>query len=158
MKILMVCLGNICRSPMAEGIMKNIIDERGLNWKVDSAGTGSWHTGEMPDARARSMASQRGIDISGQRARQVTSGDFDDYDLILAMDRSNLHDLQSLARDNRASEKVRAITDFAPDCGYSGVPDPYYDGSFEEVFGLLEKVCRAAVDEILNQKDSLDSQ
>ena len=144
MKILMVCLGNICRSPMAEGILSRLAEEEGLNWVVDSAGTGSWHIGEPPDRRAINTCALKGLDISGQRARQVRSRDLDEFDLILAMDRSNLRDLIQMARSTDRSNKIVAITSFGND--HAEVPDPYYDGRFEEVYEILTPLCRQVIE------------
>src|ERR1700748_3584586 len=99
MKILMVCLGNICRSPLAEGIMQHLADKEGLNWHVDSAGTGNWHIGEGPDHRSVRTAKQHGIDISRQVCRLFTPADFDDFDHILVMDKSNLSNVLAMARN-----------------------------------------------------------
>ena len=112
MKILMVCLGNICRSPLAEGILKNKLLERGLDWTVDSAGTGFWHIGEPPDPRSVSTAKKYGLDISRQRARQIRPADLKEYDLILAMDSSNYQDILRLADNGRQKSKVEMILNY----------------------------------------------
>ncbi len=142
-RLLFVCLGNICRSPLAEGVFGHLAAEAGVadRFELDSAGTGSWHVGDPPDARARRAAAARGIDISGQRARQVGPADFDRFDLILAMDRSNAEVLWRLAgrlgEDHAA--KVRLFMEFAPETGVGEVPDPYYGGAagFERVIDLI---------------------
>lgn len=159
-RLLFVCLGNICRSPTAEGVMRHVVSEAGMQDRVqlDSAGTGSWHIGSTPDPRARAAASARGVDLTGE-ARQVRSEDFEEFDLILAMDRANLRDLRALAASEEAEEKVRLLREFDP--GVVGgsqsegaedldVPDPYYGpgGGFEEVFDLVEAACRGLLDEI----------
>ena len=136
MRILFVCLGNICRSPTAEGVMRRLLEQEGLDWEVDSAGTGAWHVGNPPDARATAAAARRGIALDGA-ARQVRPADFERYDLILAADRSNLRDLLAIApRQHR--DKVRLLL------GDRDVPDPYYgaDGGFDEVLDLCEDACR----------------
>ncbi|RYE21192.1 MAG: low molecular weight phosphotyrosine protein phosphatase [Sphingobacteriales bacterium] len=136
MKILMVCLGNICRSPLAEGIMQHLADKNGLNWTVDSAGTGGWHVGRGPDRRSTHTAFKRGVDISGQVCRQFTTSDFDDFDLILVMDKSNLKDVLAKARNPQDAQKVKLLLTNAE------VPDPYYDdGLFNEVYDLIEEGC-----------------
>src|ERR1700687_5114089 len=107
MKILMVCLGNICRSPLAEGIMQHLANENGLDWHIDSAGTGNWHVGEGPDRRSTRTARKFGIDISGQVCRQFKVSDFDAFDQIFVMDKSNLSDVVALARNTDDVKKVK---------------------------------------------------
>ncbi|MEO6151437.1 MAG: low molecular weight protein-tyrosine-phosphatase [Mucilaginibacter sp.] len=119
MKILMVCLGNICRSPLAEGIMQHLADKHGLNWTVDSAGTGGWHVGNSPDRRSTRTALKRGVDISKQSCRQFKTNDFDEFDLILVMDKSNLKDVLSKTRNPQDAQKVKLLLNNAE------VPDPY---------------------------------
>jgi protein-tyrosine phosphatase len=137
MKILMVCLGNICRSPLAEGIMQYLADENGLGWDVDSAGTGSWHVGEGPDSRSTRAARNHGIDISKQVCRQFKRADFDAFDHIFVMDRNNLSDVLAMARNEEQAAKVKLLL------GDKVVPDPFYDDSqFEPVFELIEGGCK----------------
>ncbi len=144
MKILMVCLGNICRSPLAEGILKEKIRARDLDWEVDSAGTGGWHSGECPDPRSVKVARQHGIDISDQCARQLRAADFEEFDLLLAMDASNRHDILRLARTEAQREKVEMIMNFLKPGSDQDVPDPYWDDNgFEAVFQMLEGACEA---------------
>lgn len=145
MQILVVCLGNICRSPLGEGILKHKARVRGLNWVVDSAGTGGWHAGELPDHRSIKVARKYAIDITDQRARQLHVQDFERFDLILVMDRSNLKDVQRMAPHGAAREKVHLFLEYAH--GHAGeVPDPYYDDSaFEPVFQMLESACDAII-------------
>jgi protein-tyrosine phosphatase len=153
-RLLFVCLGNICRSPTAEGVMRALVTEAGAGdrFELDSAGTGAWHVGSPPDARASAAAGERGVELSG-RARQVRGGDFGEFDLILAMDRANLRDLRELAPDVEAREKVRMLREFDPASASSGdldVPDPYYgsgDG-FAEVFDLVRAACAGLLAEI----------
>ncbi|MCB1396191.1 MAG: low molecular weight phosphotyrosine protein phosphatase [Rhodobacter sp.] len=135
MRILMLCLGNICRSPTAEAVMRAKAAELGLAVEVDSAGTGGWHVGEPPDRRAQAAARSRGLDISGLRARQLSRADFRSFDLILAMDGTNLSDAARLApHDGRAR-----LTTFLDEAGLGGdVPDPYYTGQFDAVLDLIE--------------------
>lgn len=140
MKILMVCLGNICRSPLAEGILKQKIKEKNLSWKVDSAGTSGWHIGELPDSRSISTAKKHGIDILDQRSRQLIAADLEDFDLVLAMDTSNYNDILRLANKEQAP-KVQMILNYAHPKQNRAVPDPYYNDGFEHVYQLLEEAC-----------------
>ncbi|MEM7104067.1 MAG: low molecular weight protein-tyrosine-phosphatase [Bacteroidota bacterium] len=146
MKILMVCLGNICRSPLAEGIMQKMINDHNLPWEVDSAGTGAWHIGESPDPRSQKVAMQNGLDISHQRARQFHAGDFDTFDYIIVMDSSNYRNVSQLARNEADMEKVELIMNFVQPGYNQAVPDPYYaqDG-FGEVYEMLIEACDAFI-------------
>lgn len=139
--VLFVCLGNICRSPTAEGVFCHRLQQAGFadRVRVDSAGTGAWHVGKAPDERARHAAGSRGYDLSRLRARQVRAQDFEDFDLILAMDQSNLHDLQSLCPEEY-QHKIRLLLDYADGVAEREVPDPYYgDGDgFQRVLDLVE--------------------
>lgn len=152
MRILFVCLGNICRSPMAEGVMKAVLAERGVDdWTVDSAGTGRYHIGQLPDSRMRAAARRRGYELT-HRCRQVKESDFEDFDLIIGMDAQNVRDLLSLAPDPEAMKKVAPIGRWLDRAsGYDYVPDPYYEGQegFELVIDLLEGACRRIADEKL---------
>jgi len=141
MKILMVCLGNICRSPLAEGIMRQKIEERGLAWKVDSSGTSGWHEGNLPDRRSIEVARANGLDITNQRSRQINAQDLSSFDLILAMDSSNYNDILRLAVSDIQKEKVKLILNYLYPNENRGVPDPYYEGGFEKVYLMLEKSC-----------------
>jgi protein-tyrosine phosphatase len=160
-RVLFVCLGNICRSPTAEGTMRALVREAGLEDRIelDSAGTGSWHVGSAPDERATAAAAARGIALEGA-ARQVSVADFDDFNLMIAMDSANLSDLRDLAGDDRRREKVRLLREFEPAGGAHGqegrapgdldVPDPYYgpgDG-FERVLDMVEASCRGLLAQI----------
>jgi len=144
MNVLMVCLGNICRSPMAEGILQHLAEGAGLDWTVDSAGTSGWHIGDSPDRRAVRTCRKNGIDISGQRARQFRQNDFRDFDMILTMDEANLHDVVRLAQNDDDKNKINSIMDFASAKG-DVVPDPYYDDRFDEAFELIWSSCSAIV-------------
>ncbi len=151
-KILFVCTGNICRSPTAEGIMRRLIKERGLSNKimVDSAGTSGFHSGDAPDSRAVACAFEHGLDITMLRSRPLRAEDFAEFDLILAMDRLNLIDIEYRrphgdARYQRA--RVELILHYAPEYGQE-VPDPYYHNGFDKVFAMLETACRNLLAEL----------
>ena len=147
MKILMVCLGNICRSPLAEGILKSKINLLGLDWMVDSAGTGSWHVGERPDSRSVAVAKKYGIDITNQRARQFRTSDLQEFDLIFAMDSSNYQNILSHANSRDEEAKVEMIMNVIKPGYNQNVPDPYYDSDgFEQVFQMLDKACEKIIE------------
>jgi protein-tyrosine phosphatase len=153
-RILFVCLGTICRSPTAEGVMRELVREAGVEESIelDSAGTGGWHVGSPPDDRATETALTRGIVLEGA-ARQVRAEDFEDFYLILAMDSSNLHDLQEMAEDEQERTKVRLLREFDPaSAGLEDldVPDPYYGGSggFEDVLDIVQAACAGLLDEL----------
>lgn len=142
MKILMVCLGNICRSPLAHGVMENMAKEQGLNWEIDSAGTGGWHVGEQPDTRSIAVAKKYGLDISNQVCRKFNTRDFEIFDQILVMDFNNLEDVRSLAKSDSHYQKVSLFLKEGI------VPDPYYnDDQFDEVYQMIEKRCRKIIEE-----------
>lgn len=135
----MVCLGNICRSPLAEGILKHKVRQRGLAWTVDSAGTGHWHAGELPDPRSIAVARRHGIDITDQRARQFRPDDLERFDRIFVMDTQNHRDVLRLAQTDEHRAKVQLVLDLTHPGHERSVPDPYYDdGGFEEVFQMLD--------------------
>lgn len=139
----MVCLGNICRSPLAEGIMKARAAEAGLPWTVDSAGTGYWHTGELPDRRSIQVGRKYGIDITDQRARQFQPDDFDRFDRIFVMDVNNRRDVLILAKNEEHRSKVSLILGETHPGEDRSVPDPYYDDNgFEAVYEMLDEACR----------------
>lgn len=143
--ILFVCLGNICRSPAAEGVMLDIVSRAGAagRWLIDSAGTGDWHVGQLPDRRMRVHARNRGLELT-HRCRQVRESDFSDFDIIVAMDANNELDLRGLAPTDMAADKIVRMTDFASaGSHYDHVPDPYYEGAegFELVLDLLDDSC-----------------
>ena len=143
-RVLFVCLGNICRSPTAHGILREMARAEGRPLAVDSAGTGNWHEGARPDPRTRAVAQARGVDLSDLRARQVSAADFARFDLILAMDEANRRNLERL-RPAGAQTPVRLLLDYAPGPERE-VPDPYLGGGFDEVFTLVETACRALLD------------
>lgn len=145
-KILFVCLGNICRSPAAEGVMKSIVESEGADYRfeIDSAGTGNYHIGDLPDQRMRIHARRRGYDLT-HRCRQVRESDFDDFDIIVAMDSSNRENLRRIAPSLEAEKKIVMMADFSDMASrYDHIPDPYYEGAegFELVLDLLESACR----------------
>lgn len=138
----MVCLGNICRSPLAEGIMRHLAEKKGLDWEIDSAGTGSWHIGDPPDHRSVKEAHRQGIDISGLRGRQFQVKDFDTFDRIYVMDRSNYGDVLRKARDEADKAKVRFLLP-----NEAEVPDPWYDDAlFAPVYKLIYQACENIAD------------
>ena len=150
--VLFVCLGNICRSPLAEGVFRHLAAERGLSddFDVDSAGTGAWHVGEPPDSRSMEVATRHGVELDG-RARQVQSGDFSSFDLIVAMDRDNLRNLEAGHQAAHGAARVRLLRSWDPDAGKDlDVPDPYYDGGlgFDRVYDMVERSCRALLDDL----------
>jgi protein-tyrosine phosphatase len=147
MKILMVCLGNICRSPLAHGIMQHLVEAQGLDWEIDSAGTGDWHVGQCPDRRSIAVAKKYGIDISTQRAQQFQPSFFQKYDLILVMDRSNYRNVTRMAQLPDEVDKVRLFL------GAEEVPDPYYDDQlFEPVYQQVYARCETLLQELLAQE------
>jgi protein-tyrosine phosphatase len=174
-RLLFVCMGNICRSPTAEGVMRALVADAGLqdSIQLDSAGTGAWHVGSPPDERAAAVALPHAIVLDG-RARQVRREDFDDFDLLLAMDRSNLRELRQQARGEAERAKVRLLREFDPASGAQGacspagwiggknsvpegrvrddldVPDPYYGGAggFDKVFELVHAACEGLLEQI----------
>jgi len=144
-KILFVCLGNICRSPTADGVLRKLIADAGLEKRilVDSAGTGDWHIGHAPDPRTVKFAAKRGYDLSVLRARLVNVNDFDEFDYILAMDKSNLANLQKM-KPVHFTGHLGLFMDFAPHVGYQEVPDPYHGDTedFERVLDLVEETAK----------------
>lgn len=150
-KILMVCLGNICRSPLAEGILKSKLPESAF--LVDSAGTGAWHAGEQPDKRSIAVAKKHGIDLTDQRARQFKMADFEIFDYIYVMDKSNYDNVVKLATTTEAIQKVKLILNEPFPNTNQEVPDPYYGGDdgFENVFQLLDKAGNQIASKLLQK-------
>ncbi len=152
-RILFVCLGNICRSPAADGIMHSIVGSHhdDARWEIDSAGIGNWHAGQLPDKRMRVHASRRGLDLT-HHARQVRVSDFDDFDLIVGMDNNNIADLRQLAPSPEAMEKIVPMAHWVRTVAsrYDYIPDPYYEGAegFELVLDLLESGCQALYEDL----------
>lgn len=140
-KVLFVCLGNICRSPTAEGVFRNLVATAHMEDQIiiDSAGTGDWHIGKTPDVRTVAAAKLRGYDLTALRARQVAPKDFEEFDYVLAMDEANLHDLRAIAPQNHSAH-LSLFLDFATQASHREVPDPYYGGEagFTKVLDLIE--------------------
>lgn len=153
--ILFVCLGNICRSPLAEGVFRAVLAEHGKDqsFLIDSAGTGGWHAGQEPDRRSIAVAAQHGVDISAQRARKVLPEDFSRFDLILGMDKANVRDLKTLAPP-AARDRIHLYLDFATGKA-ADVPDPYYDGA--EVFTSVYRMIREASEALAKRLDVIVS-
>lgn len=152
-RLLFVCLGNICRSPMAEGVFRRLAEAEGVLhlFEIDSAGLGDWHVGQAPDTRAQSAARRRGIDISDQSARQITHTDYARFDLLLAMDSANYEELAQLAPED-ARHKIRRFLDFASQAGTKDVPDPFYGGreGFDHALDLIEDAARGLLTELVS--------
>jgi protein-tyrosine phosphatase len=150
-RVLFVCMGNICRSPTAEGVFRKLVDDAGLAGSIyiDSAGTHAYHVGEQPDRRAREAASRRGITMEGQRARRVADEDFEVFDLFVAMDRLNLETLRDRADDD-AHGRLRLMLEFARTADIEDVPDPYYGGAagFERVLDLVEEAAEGLLEHL----------
>jgi protein-tyrosine phosphatase len=150
-KILFVCMGNICRSPMAEGVFKHHVKQAGLDDRIatDSAGTHDYHIGEPPDPRAQRAASCRGYDLSALRGRQVSRGDFSEFDYLLAMDETNLRVLERLCPSQHA-HKLKLLMEFSTGPALREVPDPYYGGEpgFERVLDMVEQAAQGLLDHL----------
>ena len=148
-RILFVCLGNICRSPAAEGIFRQLVAQRHLehDFFIDSAGIGSWHIGDLPDPRMRRCGARHGYTFDS-RARQLSSDDFDQFDYIIGMDHDNLHDIKGKARRAEDEKKVLLMADFLRHHDSATIPDPYYGGDrdFDHVVELLEDACESLLD------------
>jgi protein-tyrosine phosphatase len=153
-KVLFVCMGNICRSPTAQGVFAHLVNSEELSdaIEVDSAGTYAYHVGEPPDERARATAMKRGVDLGGQRARRVAESDFQEFDYVLAMDRDNYDKLLSICPPDHA-DKLRLFLEYAPELGMQEVPDPYYGGvtGFERVLDLIEQASHGLLVDIREQ-------
>jgi len=150
-KVLFVCMGNICRSPTAQGVFERLVQAQGLADRIliDSAGTHAYHIGSSPDKRSQAAAKNRGLDLSGQRARKVTAADIEEFDYVLAMDRTNLEDLRDLVEASQR-ERVRLFMTFAERWKVDEVPDPYYGGEsgFERVLDMVEDAAAGLLDHI----------
>lgn len=149
--VLFVCLGNICRSPLAEGVTRHLAGNLALGdrLRIESAGTGNWHVGEPPDPRSREVASRNGVSLDGQRARTVSADDLHEFDLVVAMDRSNLAALRALADRHGCTARLVLLRDYDPEPGDGEVPDPYYGGpgGFDRVFEMVRRSCSRLLEE-----------
>ncbi|WP_456425678.1 low molecular weight protein-tyrosine-phosphatase [Rhodocaloribacter sp.] len=156
-KVLFVCLGNICRSPLAEGVFRHAVEERGMarHFDIDSAGTGSWHVGELPDRRMSATARRHGISLDAQRARQFSRRDLVHYDHIFVMDKDNLQDVLFLDHDGSLGHKVRLFREFDPEPDDLQVPDPYYGGpqGFEKVFQIVRRTAQGLLEALAGEYD-----
>ena len=150
--VLMVCLGNICRSPLAEGLFRHHVAAAGLEhgYRIDSAGTGGWHVGSSPHEGSVDIAQRHGIDITDQCSRQVTAAELSDWDWIIAMDGSNLKNLLRLGAD---PNRTRLLLGFTPPGYDRNVPDPYYEGGFDRVYQMIDEACAHMLDFIENDAD-----
>ncbi|CAN5429252.1 low molecular weight protein-tyrosine-phosphatase [soil metagenome] len=147
----MVCLGNICRSPLAEGILKDKIIKAGLNWKIDSAGTNGYHVGEQPHRLSQKVAKLNGIDISNQQCRKFSTQDFDDFDMIYAMAADIIEDMKHIARGKYDASKVKLLLNEIYPGKDLDVPDPWYGGEdgYHKVYELIDEACNAIVQHAL---------
>ncbi|MBA2375100.1 MAG: low molecular weight protein-tyrosine-phosphatase [Rubrobacteraceae bacterium] len=152
-RVLFVCLGNICRSPVAQGVFEELVKREALDDEIfaDSAGTGTWHLGHPPDERAAESALRRGLDISSQKARRLSPDDFDRFDYVLTMDKENFRKVSSMAS---GEAEVRPFLDYAKDSPESEVPDPYFGGGrgFERVLDLVEEASEGLLEEIKKKR------
>lgn len=152
-RILFVCLGNICRSPAAEAVFKHLIKQEGIEdqFVIDSAGTGDWHVGELADKRMRAAAEKRGIEMTS-RARQIRKEDFKEFDLIIAMDDSNVANIKKIIVDQDDINKIKKMTDYQSDKSVTNVPDPYFGGEegFEYVLDLVNEASKGLINDLSN--------
>ncbi|CAA6815760.1 MAG: Low molecular weight protein tyrosine phosphatase (EC [uncultured Aureispira sp.] len=148
MKFLMVCLGNICRSPLAEGILKHKVKQEGLDWEVDSAGTSGYHKDALPDVRSIAIAQEHGLDLTDQRSRKFTVQDLEAFDIIYVMDSSNYNDVMRLCENTVQKSKIRLIMNMVLPEKNIAVPDPYWnDDGFKKVYLMLDEACQMIVQE-----------
>lgn len=148
----MVCLGNICRSPMAHGILLDEIEKRKLSWEVDSSGTSAFHSGEAPDRRAIETARSHGIDISDQKSRQLTTQDLSIYDLIITMDTNNYNNALKLTQNKKEKSKVKMLLNYSFPNENRAVPDPYYSGGFDYVYDMIKQAIVDMVESIIQDR------
>ena len=151
-KVLFVCMGNICRSPTAEGIFQSIILKQELSdfFEIDSAGTHAYHIGNPPDSRSQKTARKHGVDLSNQRARKIHESDFFYYDYIIAMDTDNIEVLKSICPANSQSQ-IKLLLDYLPDSSFPSVPDPYFEGKFDEVFEMVNAACTSFLENLVKK-------
>ena len=151
-KVLFVCMGNICRSPTAEGAFRQLVEDNGCSemFEIDSAGTHAYHVGNPPDRRSQQAAQFHDVDLSSQRARQVHESDFYHYDKILAMDLDNYHNLKSECPDESQSE-IELLLDYLPNNKIKSVPDPYYEGRFDDVFEMIHQACNLLLQDLIKK-------
>jgi len=151
-KILFVCMGNICRSPSAEGSFRSIVLKQELSdfFEIDSAGTHAYHIGNPPDSRSQQTARKYGIDLSNQKARQVHEIDFYYYDYIIAMDTDNIQILRSI-RPADSQSQIKLLLDYLPDTSFQSVPDPYFEGKFDEVFEMIYAACASFLENLVKK-------
>ena len=151
-KILFVCMGNICRSPTAEGSFRSIVSKQDLSdsFEIDSAGTHAYHIGNPPDSRSQQTARKYGIDLSNQKARQVHEIDFYYYDYIIAMDTDNIQILRSI-RPADSQSQIKLLLDYLPDTSFQSVPDPYFEGKFDEVFEMVYEACTSFLESLVKK-------
>ncbi|USY55482.1 low molecular weight phosphotyrosine protein phosphatase [Bacillus sp. 1780r2a1] len=151
-KVLFVCLGNICRSPMAEAIFRKLVKDKGLEKQieVDSAGTGNWHEGKPPHEGTLSILTDNKIDVTGLKARQVIEEDLNQFDYIIGMDAENVGNLRRMA-GHRRDVRIERLLDYVPHLFVENVPDPYYTGNFDEVYDLVTAGCKQLVEEIITE-------
>ncbi|WP_110113542.1 low molecular weight protein-tyrosine-phosphatase [Bacillus sp. CGMCC 1.16541] len=151
--VLFVCLGNICRSPMAEAVFRDLVEKRGLSHKiqVDSAGTGDWHIGHPPHEGTRNILTKNSISFEGMKARQVVEKDLSSFDYIIGMDAENIGNVRRLAGFNKTGY-IGRLLDFVPEAKVEDVPDPYFTGNFDEVYDLVTEGCRRLLDHIVSEK------
>jgi protein-tyrosine phosphatase len=149
--VLFVCLGNICRSPMAEAVFRHYVSEAGLSEqiRIDSAGTGDWHVGEPPHHGTQNKLREHGISVEGIRARQVSPADFSEFDYVIGMDDKNIRSLKSLTDADEA--KLSRFVDWIPGTTYTEVPDPWYTGDFDETYRLVKEGCKNLLDHIIQE-------
>ena len=151
-KVMFVCMGNICRSPLAEGVFRHLAREAGVldSFEIASSGTGGWHVGQRPDRRMNQVALKNGVSMEGQFAQQFQMSDLSYYDIILAMDRDNMDNIKGLDAGNRHAGKIHLFREFDPDPGTMEVPDPYYGGSkgFDNVFEIVDRTARVLLDKL----------